>query len=235
MINPTTWVSQVSFPQEIASAALNYVWILQTDESLTKGFICITDKSVTMLPFPLNTLSSSSTFRKWGVSLWRLQHDFSKCQVRHCYCCSGAQSCQTLQPHGLQHTRLPCASLSPGVCSDSCPLSPWCYLTISSSATVFSFCLQSFPASESFPMSQFFTSGGQSVGATASASVLAMNIQGWFPLGWTWFDLLAVQGTLRSFLQHLNSEASILQPWFSLLYGPALTFIHDYWKNHSFD
>ena len=169
MINPTTWVSQVSFPQEIASAALNYVWILQTDESLTKGFICITDKSVTMLPFPLNTLSSSSMFRKWDVSLRRLQHDFFKCQVRHCYCCSVAQSCQTLQPHGLQHSRLPCPSLSPRVCSNSCPLSQWCYLTISSSATLFSFCLQSFPASESFPMNQFFTSGGQSVGATASA------------------------------------------------------------------
>ena len=149
--------------------------------------------------------------------------------------CSVTQSCPTLQPHGLQHTRPPCPSLSPGVCSNSHPLSQWCHPTISSSVGPFSSCPQSFPASESFPMSRLFTSGGQSVGATASASVLAMNIQGWFPLGWTWFDLLAVQGTLRSFLQHLNSEASILQPWFSLLYGPALTFIHDYWKNHSFD
>ena len=172
MINPTTWVSQVSFPQEIASAALNYVWILQTDESLTKGFICITDKSVTMLPFPLNTLSSSSTFRKWDVSLWRLQHDFFKCQVRHCYCCSGAQSCQILQPHGLQHTRLPCPSLSPRVCSNSCPLSQWCYLAISSSVVPFSSCLQSLPASESFPMSQLFAWGGQSTGVSASASFL---------------------------------------------------------------
>ena len=86
-----------------------------------------------------------------------------------------------LWSHG--HTRLPCPALSPGVCSDSCPLSGWCYLTISSSAAHFSFCLQSFPASGSFPMSQLFASGGQSIGASASASLLPMSIQCWFPLG----------------------------------------------------
>ena len=89
----------------------------------------------------------------------------------------------SLQLHGLQHARLPCLSVSPGVCSDSCPLSQWCYPTISSSLAPFSSCPQSFPASESFPMSQFFTSGGQSIGA--SASVLPINIQDWFPLGLT--------------------------------------------------
>ena len=94
----------------------------------------------------------------------------------------------SLWPHGLQHDRLPCPSLSPGVCSNSCPLSWWCYLTISSSATLFSFCLQSFPASGSFTMSQLFTSGGQSIGA--SASVLPMNIQNWFPLGLTGLIIL---------------------------------------------
>ena len=88
----------------------------------------------------------------------------------------------SLQPHELQHTRLPSPSLSLGVCSNSCPLSWWCYLTISSSASPFSFCLQSFPASGSFSMSRLFISGGQSIGVLVSASVLSRNIQGWFPL-----------------------------------------------------
>ena len=91
----------------------------------------------------------------------------------------------SLWPHGLQHTRLPCSSLSPRVCSNSCSLSWWCYPTISSSVAPFSCCLQSFPASGSFPMSQCSASGGQSTGASASATVLPMNIQGWFPLGLT--------------------------------------------------
>ena len=87
----------------------------------------------------------------------------------------------SLWPHGLQHARLLCPSLSPRVCSDSCPLSLWCYLIISYSATPFSSCLQSFPASGPFPMSWLFASGGQSIGASASISVLPMDIQGWFP------------------------------------------------------
>ena len=116
----------------------------------------------------------------------------------------------SLQPHELQHARLCYPPLSPVVCSSSCPLSHWCYLTISSSATPFSFCLQSFPASGSFLMSQLFASGGQSIGASASASasVLPMNIQVWFPL--ELIDLLAVQGTLMSLLQHHSSKASVL-------------------------
>ena len=89
----------------------------------------------------------------------------------------------SLQPHGLQHARFPCPSLSPRVCSDSCPLSQWCYLTISFSAAPFFFCLQSFPASGSFPVSQLFTSGGQSI--SASTSVLPVNVQSWFHLGLT--------------------------------------------------
>ena len=88
----------------------------------------------------------------------------------------------SLQPRELQHTRLPYPPLSPRVCSDSCPLNQWCCLSISSSASLFSFCLQSFPASESFLMSWFFTLGSQSIGTSASASVLPMNIQGWLPL-----------------------------------------------------
>ena len=106
----------------------------------------------------------------------------------------------SLWPHGLQHARLPCPSLSPGVCSNSCPLSQCYHPTISFSVTPFSSHPQSFPASGSFPMSWLFTSGGQSVEASASASVLPMNIQGWFPLGLT--DLISLQskGLFRVFL-----------------------------------
>ena len=97
---------------------------------------------------------------------------------------SVTQSCPTLWPHGLQHARLPCPSPTPGACSNSCPWSQWCHPTNSFSVIPFS-CLQSIPASGSFPVSQFFTSSGQSIGVSASASVLPMNIQGWFPLGLT--------------------------------------------------
>ena len=102
--------------------------------------------------------------------------------------------------HGLQHARLPCPSPSPGACSNSCPLSRWCHPIISSSVISPFSCLRSFPASGSFLMSQFFASGGQSIGASASASVFLMNIQDWFPWGLTGFDLLAVQGTLKNLL-----------------------------------
>ena len=91
----------------------------------------------------------------------------------------------SLWPHGLQHSRLSCPSPSPKVCSNSCPLSWWCHPTVSSSAAPFSSCHRPFPASGSFPMSQLFASGGQSIGALASTSVLPMTIQGWFPLGLT--------------------------------------------------
>ena len=105
----------------------------------------------------------------------------------------------SLWPHRLQHARLPCPSPTPGVYLNSCPLSRWCHPTISSSVIPFSSCLQSFPASESFPVSQFFTSDGQNIGASASASFLPMNIQDWFPLGWTgWISLLS-KGLSRVF------------------------------------
>ena len=91
----------------------------------------------------------------------------------------------SLWPHRQQHGRFPCSSPTPGACLNSCPSSQWCHPAISSSVITFSSCPQSFPASESFPMSQLFTSGGQSFGVSTSASVLSMNIQGWFPLGWT--------------------------------------------------
>ena len=97
------------------------------------------------------------------------------------------------------YARLPCTPLSPRICSNICPLSRWCYLTISSSAGPFTFCLQSFPASGSFPMSQLFGSGGQGIGTSVSASVLPVNIQGWFPLGWTALISLQSKGLSRVF------------------------------------
>ena len=103
----------------------------------------------------------------------------------------------SLQPHGLQHARLPCPSPTPGVYSNSCPLSWWCHTTISSSVVPFSFCLQSCPASGSFQMSQFFASRGQSIGV--SASVLPMNIQDWFLLGWIGWTSLQSKGLSRVF------------------------------------
>ena len=126
----------------------------------------------------------------------------------------------------LQPTRLPCPSLSPTIWSNSCPLSCWYYLTVSSFAVPFSFYLQPFSVSGSFLMSRFFASGDQSIGASASASALPVNIQGWFPLGHPkgndWFDLLEVQ--LKSLLQNHNLKASVL------LYGLASISIHDNWK-----
>ena len=105
----------------------------------------------------------------------------------------------SLQPYGSQYARLPCPSPTPGACSNSCPLSRWCHPTISSSVDPFSFRLQSFSASGSFPMSQFFTSGVQNIGVSTSASVLPKNIQDWFPLGWTgWISLLS-KGLSRVF------------------------------------
>ena len=131
--------------------------------------------------------------------------------------------------------RLLSPALSSRVCWNSCSLSRWCYLTISSSVTPFSYCLQSFPASESFPISQFFAAGGPSTGVSASASVLPMNFQDWFPLGWTGWISLPVKGLSRV----ISNTIDVMEKhqFFSaqLLYSPTLTSIHDNWKNYSFD
>ena len=131
---------------------------------------------------------------------------------------------QVVWPKGLQHARLPCSSLSPWVCSKSCPLSWWCHPTISSSVTPFSSCPQSFPASGSFPMSQF-TSRAHSIGAwaSASASVLPMNIQSWFPLG-----LMILISLQSQELSRVLSSTTIWKHQFK-------TSIHECWKNHCFD
>ena len=138
----------------------------------------------------------------------------------------------SLQPHGLQCTRLPCPSPTHGVYSNSCPLSQWCHPTISSSVIPFS-CLQSFPASGSFPMSQFFTSGGQSIGVSALASVFPKNTQDCFPLGLTGWTSLQPKGFSKIFSNTKFKSINYLV--LSFLYSPPLTSIHDYWKNHSSD
>ena len=128
-----------------------------------------------------------------------------------------------LQPHGLQHTRPPCPSPTPGVHPNPCLLSWWCHPTISSSVIPFSSCPQPFPASESFQMSQFFTSGGQSIGVSASTSVLPMNIQDWFPSEWTGWISLQSKGLSRVF-SNTSSKPSIL--WHSAFF--IVQFSHPY-------
>ena len=139
----------------------------------------------------------------------------------------------SLQLHGLSYTSLPCSSLSPRVCSNSCLLSGWCHPTISSSAAPFSSCSQSFLASGSFPISCLFTSGSQSTGASASASVLPMYIQGYFLSDWLVWSACSPRDSQECSPTPQFKSINFLV--FSLLYGPTLTSIHDYWKNHSFD
>ena len=137
---------------------------------------------------------------------------FSKCLL---YFWATQFSCSvvsnSLWHHGLQHPRLPCPSPAPRVWSNSCPLSQWCHPTISSSVVPFSSHLQSFLASGSFLRSQFFASGGQSMGVSASTSVLPMNIQDWFPLGGTGWISFQSKGLSRVFYKHHSSKASILR------------------------
>ena len=139
----------------------------------------------------------------------------------------------SLWPHETQHTRHPCPSTTPGVYSNSCPSSQWCHPAIPSSVVTFSSCPQTHPASGSFPVSQLFTWGDQSIGVSASASVHPMNTQNWSPLGWTgWISLqskaLSTVFPSTTFQKHQFSALSFL-------HSPTLTSIHDHWKNHSLD
>ena len=129
----------------------------------------------------------------------------------------------SLQPHELQHARLPCPSPTPGVYPNPCPLSQWCHPTISSSVVPFSFCLQSFSLSGSFPMSQFFASSGQSIGVSASASVLPVNIQDWYPLGWPSWISLQSKGLSRVFS---NTTVQKHQFFGTQLSSPSNSHIH---------
>ena len=139
----------------------------------------------------------------------------------------------SLRPHGPQHARPPCPSPTPGVYPNSHRSHQWCHPTISFSVVPFSSCPQSFPASRSFQMSQFFASGGQSIGVSASASVIPMNIQDWFPLGWTgWISSQSKE------LSRVVSNTKVQNYQFfalNFLYSSTLTFIHDHWKNQSLD
>ena len=134
-------------------------------------------------------------------------------------------------PHGLQKARPPYSTPTPGVYPNSCPLSRWCHPTISSSVIPFSPHLQSFPVSGSFPVNYFFASCGQIIGVSALASVLPLNIQDWFPLGWTGWISLQSEGLSR--VSPTPQFKSINSSALSLLHSPTLTSIHDHWKNHS--
>ena len=138
----------------------------------------------------------------------------------------------SLKPHESQHTRPPCPSPTPGVHSDSCPSSQWCHPVISSSVVPFSSCPQSLRASESFPLSQLFSWGGQSTGSSALASFLPKNSQDWSPSEWTGWMSLQPKGLSRVF----NNTTFQKHPFFiTQLCSPTLTSIYGYWRNHSFD
>ena len=140
----------------------------------------------------------------------------------------------SLWPHGLQHTRPPWPSPTPRVYSNSCPLSQWCHPTISSSVIPFSSCPQSFQASGAFPMSQLFVSGGQSIGSFSFNISPSNEHLGLISFRTDWLDLLAAQGALSKSSptpQFKSINSSVL----SFLHSPTLTYIHDYWKNHSLD
>ena len=143
-------------------------------------------------------------------TLWATVGLFSSVQF------SGSVISHYLWPHGLQHARLSCPSPTPRVCSNSYPSSWWCHPTISSSVVPFSSCLQSFSASGSFPMSQFFPLGDQSIGVSGSASVLPMNIQGWFPIGWTGWISLQSKGFSRVFSNTTVQKHQFLSAHLSL-------------------
>ena len=177
---------------------------------------------------------------RWGSRNWKLSNICIKKKVLNFHfslawfkASSVHFSCSvvsdSLRPHELQHARPPCPSPIPRVYPNSCPSSRWCHPTISSSVVPFSSCPQSFPTSGPFPMSQLSTSGGQSIGVSASASVLPM-----ISFRMDWLDLLGVQGTLKSLLQHHSSKASILRH--SAFFTVQLSYPYmTHWKNHRLD
>ena len=177
-------------------------------------------------------------FLPWSFTFFVKTSHFSQClqvcqlHLRWVQFSSVAQSCLTLRPHGLQHTRPLCPSPTPRAYSNSCALSQWCRPAILSSGLPFASRLQSFPASGPFQMSWLFSSGGQSIRVSASASVLPVNIQDWFPLGWTGW-ILQSKRLSRVFSNTRVQKHQFFETQLSLWF--SLTSIHDYWKNHSFD
>ena len=165
------------------------VWSLDQEDTLEKGMATHFSILAWRIPWTeepdrLQSMGSQRVGPNWANSTVQ----FSRSVVSN-----------SLRPHELQHARPPCPSPTPGVHLNPCPSSRWCHPTISSSVVPFSSHPQSFPASGSFPVSQLFTSGGQSIGVSASASVLPMNIQDWFPLGWTGWTSLQSRGLSRVF------------------------------------
>ena len=176
-----------------------------------------------LLPWKSHGWRSLVSYSSWDCKEWDTTEQFhslhNSVQLTH------TVKSDSVQPHGLQHGRPPCQSPNSGVYSNSCPLTWSCHPTISSSHP-FCSCLQCFPASGSFPKSKFFTSGGQRIGVSASASVLPMNIQDWSPLGWTGWISLQSKTLSRSLLQHHSLKTSILgcSPFFSVqLSHPYMT------------
>ena len=184
----------------------------------------------------LGSLSTSWVFlfQSWEISALKMPDFSALCWifcVENMCCCSVAVSCPALCDPMYYSMPAPLSSTISWSLCQFMSISRWCYLTISSCATPFSFCLQYFWASECFPMSWLFESGSQIIGT--SASVLLKNIQGWFPLGLTGLSSLLSKDSQESFptpaFESIDSSA------LSLLYGPTFTSVHDYWKNHSFD
>ena len=173
----------------------------------------------------MRVLSSRCSVVSNSLESHGLQHTRLPCPTLSARVCSDSGP-PLWNPMDCKHTRLPCPTLSARVCSDSGPPSRWCHPTVLSSVAPFSSCPQSFPTSGSFPMSRLFASGGQSSGDSASASVPPMNIQGWFPLGLTSLISLLSKGLLRVFY---NLKAPILR-CSSLLYGSSLTSVHAYMR-----
>ena len=165
-------------------------------------------ESVLPHPFSLHNVIQPLTTSPQGYYCGLLADLFLSSSVQF----SHSVMSHSLQPHGLQHARLPCSSPTPGACSDSCPSSWWCHPTISSSVTPF--WVQSSPASGSFQMSQFFASGGQSIGVSASG--LPMNIQDWFSLGWTGWISLQSKGLSRVFSNNTVQNHQFYSPQLSL-------------------
>ena len=240
----TMWIFPSSPLHQVLSAAQNdpsqqdsQLWYLEPPPCEV-ALLWTTDAQVPaahllLCVFSIRGLSTHQIITVWtGSSLRDTQVDgtwlepiLSREKVSLPSSCSITQSSPTLCEwlYGLQHARLPCPSLPPRVCPNSCPLDWWCHPIISSSVIPFSSCLQSFPALGSFPMSQLFASGGQSIGVSVSASVLPMNIQGWCPLGLTGLISLQSKGLSESFpapqFENINCVA------LSLPYGPTLTSV----------
>ena len=183
--------AQLTCPKHVSSDQMwrQNLWLLTPISVFSSHTNPPTGQLPSTLFIEANLLLSLSLFPINGsnLSIVKLRVQFSHSVVSY-----------FLWPHGLQHAKLLCPSPTAKACSNLCPSSQWCHPTILSSVAPF-FCLQSFPASGAFQISQFFTSGGQTIGISASASVLPMNIQGWFPLGWTGWTTLQSKGFSRVF------------------------------------